>query len=145
MTMIMNVEQLAEWELARETEISEKTHFSTTLCTTNPLWRDLELNPSCYGGKRANNPKVWHSQNFFSLSKCVHPALHLLIHISADTDCKHNITRTDNTVFVKMFVKSKNDSYTNITTTKSLKTVLALPCLFSCLCPCNNLKTLNRC
>jgi hypothetical protein len=49
--MTMNVEQSVEWELAGETEISEKTSLNATLSTTNPAWPYLSSNPS----RRATN------------------------------------------------------------------------------------------
>jgi hypothetical protein len=44
-----------EWELAGETEYSEKTFPSAILSTTNPTWPDLESNPGRRGGKPATN------------------------------------------------------------------------------------------
>jgi hypothetical protein len=46
MVIITSVEQLVEWELARETEIfAEPPPPSTILYSKNPTRRDLGLNP----------------------------------------------------------------------------------------------------
>jgi hypothetical protein len=82
----MNVAQLMQWEVARETEVS---------VTTNPIWPDLELNLRRCGGKKVNNCLRYgtaelcefHCQNMHSLP--------ISRNMSADTDYNHNITITE--------------------------------------------------
>jgi hypothetical protein len=53
--VIMMMENLVEWRLAGETEVSEKTYPSATFSTTNPTWPDSGSNPGRRVGKPVTN------------------------------------------------------------------------------------------
>jgi hypothetical protein len=53
--VIMMMENLVEWRLARETEVLGENLPSATLSATNPTSPDTGLNPGRRGGKPATN------------------------------------------------------------------------------------------